>query len=198
MGGKDRLLRGFSDPGDCGESPALLLVLARVVDGYRGSPGDFLGERSVSLAEVPAGLGVDQAERAKGSPPAGEWDDQHTGQPELTRHAQALIIDGGDGEHVVGHVGVQLGDSRANDVRHAYRAVRIGGVAPLHLLGERDLVGVDVGDRYGFIGAAFDDLNAAPVGEPGYDQPGDIGQGGAIVQARGELGRGVLEEGQLV
>ncbi len=108
-----------------------------------------------------------------------------------------FLVLGGGNEHVVGDLGDELADPRANDLVGASRGIGVGWVLllQLHDPGLQDDVRVRDGQRTQH--TVLEELDGAPVGEVRHCQMRDRLQGVFVVQAAGELDACVGEELEL-
>ena len=173
-----------------------LAVQLGVVDGDGGPAGHVLGEGEVVLGVVPAGLGGHPGHHAEHPPVRDQRHHDGAAQLEVEGDPHVLLVPRAGDQHLVGDLRDQLGAAGAQHVPGPPRRVRVAGVALLQGPGQLHLLGVDVGDRNALQAVVLDDVDGAPVRERRDHQGRHLRQGLAVVEAAGQLGRGVREEGQ--
>ena len=143
----------------------------RVVDGERGPPRKIFRQLDVRIVVPPVRRRDDERDRPE-HPAAGAKRNDHRGaQAELAQVSQVLVVLGGSDEHLVRHLGVELGDARADHVRDPRLRARVDRVALAEASGELDLAGVGVGDHDAVQVPAFvDHLDSAPVRDVAHRQ----------------------------
>ena len=168
-----------------------------VVDRDRRPPGEVLPERQVPRRE-PATLLTGHPGHHTQHPVAHLQRHGHravevelTDQPALLRVGHRLV------DHLVGDLRGELRETGAEDLVGATWRRRVRRVATLEVQGHRDLVRVDVLDRDRAQLPVDAEGDRAPVREPGDRQLRDVPQRPLVVQAAGQLVRGLRKERQL-
>ena len=162
-------------------------IQARVLDRRPGPPRELLGERDVGIVEAPARFRADQRQRAEDLTAGGHGDDDPAAQADAAQQLEMLLVLRRRGEHLVGDVVADLRDPVAQDLGGAAGSVDRRRVALADAAGERDLLGIDVGDGDGAQEAvAVGHAHRAPVGELGHRELGDLLQRALVVQRRGQ------------
>jgi hypothetical protein len=188
--GKDRLLQAQRHVAD-------LRVQLGVVDGDRSAAGEILAEGKVLGPVPPTALPGHPGDHAEDPAVHLQRDRQGAPEVQVEQRLPMLLVDGGRGDHLVGDVRDQLADPGARDLVRPSGCVRVGWVALLELADPLLAHGVRVRQAQRPEHAVLEQLDDAPVREPRDRQPGDRGQRCLVVQAAGQLGARVSEEGQL-
>ena len=202
-GRQDRALGRLGDQGDPGQPLGLLLERGRRVERDRHPVGDRLEEGDVLVAVATARLGVDQRQRPDDAVATGQRRHDRAGQPEPAQHREVVGAGRGRLDQLGGDERVDLAPAGADHVGgtgggvHAGREGAHQGARPLGGLG------VAVLHRHGLELAVAQQLQGAPVGEAGHEEPAHLRHRRVQVEAArqghrrlgqqgGALGRGVL------
>ena len=191
------VLRGQPPLGRPAAGDLLLRVAveAGVVDGDRGAPRELLGEREVAL--VVAALDRGEGERAADLAARDERHDDGRAIAERSHHRQVLGIRDRH-QHVVGHVADENRASRPQDLRARVSPLGVGRIREPDLGGDV-LQGIDAGEPDASHGAvALEEVDRAPVGERRHGEVRDPGEGGLVVERRGERDGRLGQEPMLV
>src|SRR3954447_5486273 len=117
-----------------------------VVDGDRGTASQILAEAEVSGTEAPAVLarhpGYDTEHTVLGL----ERHHHRTAEVQLADHLELFPVDDSGLDHLVGDLWRELADAGAQHLVGACVGVRVGGIPALELLGDLELLEVNVGN----------------------------------------------------
>ena len=119
-----------------------------VVDRHRRPPRQVLGELEVGFVELAVGIGADQGEGAEDPVAGDKGQDHRRGEAQLPHQPQVLLVLGRLHQHLLGDLGIDLGLPGADHVRRAGLGVRVRRIAGPQVMGQLDLIGVDVGDHH--------------------------------------------------
>ncbi len=98
-------------------------------------------------------------------------------------------------EHLLRHLGDQLGSARADGLGHPHFRLSGGRLPAREGLSGLCLTPVDVLDRHPLdLPILIDEVDRAPVGERGHGETGDVAEGDDRVRGGGEEGTGIGQE----
>ena len=138
----------------------------RVVDRQRRSARQVFRELDVRVVVAAVRRGRDERDRAENAATGAQRDDHRRAKSELAHVPQVLLVPRSRGEHLVRHLGVELGVAGADHVRDSGLRARVDRVALAELAGKLDLglIGVCHHDAVE-LAALVDHLDPAPVGD---------------------------------